>query len=127
MTAMGVQGFVLHGNTAARGGARIEVSQLVHVNFDREAAFVLNLSEGGMAIQAMAVLEPGHSLDFSFPLPETSTAIHGQARIIWSDRSGRAGLLFTDMPALDRLQLRNWVFTQQHGDPQQASLERKPS
>ncbi len=123
---MGVQGLVLHGNTAARGGARIEVTQLVHVNFEREAAFVLNLSEGGMAIQAMDVLKPGHSLDFSFPLPDTSTAIHGHARIVWSDRSGRAGLIFTDMGPFDRLQLRNWVFAQQHGDPRPAPVQRKP-
>jgi hypothetical protein len=94
--------------TNARG-ARIEIDPLVYIDCPEKSAFLLNLGEGGIAIQAMDVLQPGRSLHFSFPLPESESAIGGQARIVWSDQSGRAGLQFVNMTPLDELKLASWI------------------
>jgi PilZ domain len=90
-------------------GLRIEPPQLVHVSVPGEPAFILNLSERGMAIQAMEILEPGRTLHFAFPLPESGSRVEGVAKIVWADRSGRAGLEFTEIPEFDRFLLRQWV------------------
>ncbi len=81
----------------------------VPVEWEGEAAFVLNLGECGMAVQAMEILAPNLSVDFAFVLPQTRTRICGKARIAWSDRSGRAGLEFTRIPELQRHRLRRWA------------------
>ena len=74
---------------------RIEVNEVVYVTGPREPAFILNLSEDGMAIQAMEILQPGQLLPFAFPLPDTKGEVRGAARIVWSDRSGQAVRLQT--------------------------------
>jgi hypothetical protein len=90
-------------------GARVDVKGLVYVSMLGESAFMLNLSERGMAVQAMEVLQPGCSLPVVFAIPETECEVQGLARIVWSDRSGRAGLEFTTVCELDQFRLRQWV------------------
>ena len=95
-------------------GLRVEIDPLVYVNFPNESAFVLNLSDRGMAIQTMDVLSPGQLYPFSFPLPETEGPIQGQARISWSDQSGRAGMEFIRLSDFDRQRLTQWVVQNGH-------------
>jgi hypothetical protein len=90
------------------------VKPLVYVDWPSEPAFLLNLSERGMAVQVTDVLRPGQSLPFAFPLPDTGAQVTGMARIVWTDRSGRAGLEFVDLPEYDRFRLRQWVGRQQN-------------
>lgn len=95
-------------------GVRVPVDPLVYVNFPEESAFLLNLSERGMALQCMDVLEPGRPYPFSFPLPETDAELRGEARIVWSDHSGRAGMEFVRLSEYDRLALTMWLSRQCH-------------
>jgi hypothetical protein len=100
----------LHSNVLAGcRGLRVEVKPVVYVNWTEEPAFLLNLSESGMAVQAMEILHPGRSLPFTFSLPDTSNEVRGVARIVWVDRSGRAGLQFLDIPEYDLFRLRQWI------------------
>jgi hypothetical protein len=106
---------------SASRGHRIDIDQLVHVSVPGAPdAFMLNLSECGMGIQAMDVLEPGRSVNFAFTLPARLSSIGSHndmtdnqlqvgARIAWSDRSGRAGLQFTQLSQSDRFRLHQWV------------------
>jgi hypothetical protein len=89
--------------------SRVEVDQLVYVSVPGESAFMLNVSEGGIAIQAMDIMKPGQSLPFAFPLPDTDIEVRGMATIVWSDRSGRAGLRFIEIGEFDRFQLQWWL------------------
>jgi hypothetical protein len=89
------------------------VKPVVYVRWPEETAFLLNVSESGMAVQAMAVLRPGLSLPFVFSLPGTGDEVRGIARIVWTDRSGRAGMQFVDVPEYDRFRLRQWIVRQQ--------------
>lgn len=105
---------IIGSTTEETRGMRVAVDPLVYVNFPKESAFILNLSDRGMAIQAMEVLEPGRSYRFSFPLPETDAEIHGSARISWADQSGRAGMEFVEVSAYDRSTLTQWVMRNRH-------------
>jgi len=97
-------------NSAVMRRQRVEITPLVYVDFPEESVFLLNLSERGMAIQAMDVLEPGRSCNFSFQLPENEQCeVSGNASIVWSDRSGRAGLEFREMSAAARFTLQRWI------------------
>jgi hypothetical protein len=42
-------------------------------------------------------------------LPGTEFLIEGRGDVIWADDSGRAGILFTELPASSRSQLKQWV------------------
>jgi hypothetical protein len=98
---------------AGSRGLRVEVKPVVYVSWTEEQAFLLNVSESGMAVQAMEILHPGRSLSFAFSLPDTSNEVRGMARIVWVDRSGRAGLQFLDVPEYDRFRLRQWIVQNQ--------------
>ena len=95
-------------------GLRVPVDPLVYVNFPDESAFLLDLSENGMAVQCMDVLAPGHPYRFSFPLPDSIAELRGLARIVWSDTSGRAGMQFISLSDFDRLALKMWISRQCH-------------
>ena len=96
-------------SASTRRSARVEVQEIVYVNWPCEPAFILNLSDLGMGIQAMEVLEPGRSLSLAFPLPNSDGEIQGLARIVWADPSGRAGLEFLSVTEFDRLRLQRWM------------------
>lgn|SRR5512142_2998455 len=88
---------------AERHSVRLEVDRLVYVELPDERAFMLNVSDRGMAIQAMNILQPGSNFDFSILVPEVKDRMRASGRIVWSDRSGRAGVQFTDTFDLSRL------------------------
>jgi hypothetical protein len=89
---------------------RIEVKPLVYLTKTMDApGFILNLSEDGMAIQAMEVLQQGWRIEFQFPLPKAKFEISGSADVIWCDSTGRAGLKFAGLCEFDRFHLHRWV------------------
>ncbi len=92
-----------------RNNPRIEVSELVLLDVPGRPLFILDLCESGMAIQAMEILQPGKSFHFALTLPENGTELKGIAEIVWSDRSGRAGVRFADLLDSNRLRLRQWL------------------
>jgi hypothetical protein len=90
-------------------GPRVEVRQVVYVTWPGEPAFILNLSEGGLEIQAMEVLQLGRSFSIAFPLPDGNAEVQSRVRIVWADCSGRAGLEFVDVSEYDRQRLKQWM------------------
>jgi len=96
--------------TIRRRGSRIEVKPLVYLTKTTDTpGFLLNLSESGMAIQAMEILQQGWRIEFEFPLPKTKVEISGAADVIWCDSTGRAGLKFATLCEFDRYHLRRWI------------------
>lgn len=90
---------------------RIAVHRLAHVTLAGldEPAFLLDLSEGGMAVQALEPLAMGQSFAMSFLLPGTTTQISGTGQVIWADASGRAGLEFVELPEQHRVTVKDWI------------------
>lgn len=101
---------------------RVAVHHLAHVNVEGmpDPAFILDLSEGGMAMQLLAPIAPGQALSLSFVLPGTYTEINGWATVVWADPTGRTGVEFRDLSAQDRVALKQWVVERLQKFPQDA-------
>ena len=96
--------------TNRRWGSRIDVEPLVYLTKTTDTpGFLLNLSDNGMAVQGMEILQQGWRIEFRFPLPKTKIEISGAADVIWCDSSGRAGLKFAGLCEFDRVQLHRWI------------------
>ncbi len=90
-------------------GPRFDVQELVSVTMFGGPALLLNLGAGGIGIQAMEVLQPGCLYSLSFSLPDTESELQSLGKVVWSDKSGRAGLKFVAAPHLDRVRLQRWI------------------
>src|SRR5579862_4441780 len=71
---------------------------------------VIDINEEGMSIQTASPPEVNNSLNLSIDLSETKSFIHTTGQVVWSDRSGRAGIRFPNMPFASVRQLREWLF-----------------
>jgi TPR repeat protein len=71
---------------------------------------IVNISEEGMAIQTSSPLELIRNLNLCLDLSETKAYIHTIGQIIWSNRSGRAGIHFPAMPDACLRRLKEWLF-----------------
>lgn len=81
-------------------------------------ALVQNLTEDGISLQAAEELMPMRSLPFRFLLPGTTEVIRATGQIIWTDKTGRAGVLFTSIPAACRRDLAAWLQKHEAKRPQ---------
>jgi CheY-like chemotaxis protein len=102
-----------------RRSARHQTESLVYLRFGDlcpTPALVLDLNERGLSVQAAEPLPPTR-VPLRFILPGTEFLIEGRGDVVWSDDGGRAGILFTDLPASSRKQLKQWVSKRQknHG------------
>ena len=71
---------------------------------------VIDITEEGMSIQTASPPDVNSSLNLSLDLSETKSFIHTTGQVVWSDRSGRAGIRFPNMPFASVRQLREWLF-----------------
>jgi CheY-like chemotaxis protein len=90
---------------------RVAVQHLAHVEFSgmKDPAFILDLSEGGIAIQSLAPIQHGQSVKLSFQLPGTTQIVISTARVVWNDPTGRIGMEFDEISEIHRGQLKAWV------------------
>ena len=72
-------------------------------------SLVLDISEGGLALQAPEPLSMLPEIGFRFALPGGAHSIEGSGELIWADDIGRAGMLFTRLTAASRKYLRSWL------------------
>lgn len=86
-------------------------SGLISVDVEPQvsSALLVDISEGGFALQNLKAMDPGDTRDISFRLPDTVTKIKMSAIVVWTDGE-RAGLRVLRMedstPALTR-----WIQT----------------
>lgn len=71
---------------------------------------ILDINEDGIAIQAAPPLEPNRKVNLCLDLSETNASIQTTGLVVWSDRSGRAGIRLPTLPDASRKQLREWLF-----------------
>jgi CheY-like chemotaxis protein len=90
---------------------RVAVHHLAHVDIGgmKDPAFILDLSEGGVAIQSLAPMQHGQVLGLSFQLPGTTHKINATAKVVWNDPTGRIGMEFEDITDQCRGWLKSWV------------------
>jgi len=68
-----------------------------------------NVSEGGMAIRAVAPLVRGVSGKLTLALPDCRGTIEAKAELVWVDGNGRAGIRFIEVPKNSRELLDKWL------------------
>ncbi|MGH9522387.1 MAG: PilZ domain-containing protein [Terriglobales bacterium] len=90
---------------------RCVLDTLAYVRVDGldEKPMMLDISEGGLAIQALEPLEARRAFAVHFGLPGENEEFEAVATAVWSDPSGRCGLRFLGMPPVHRQRLRQWL------------------
>ena len=68
-----------------------------------------NLSEGGMAIRYPGEMPKEMISKIRITLPGTNVSLELKAEVAWADKSGRAGLRFTEVPQSSQHQLETWL------------------
>jgi CheY-like chemotaxis protein len=72
-------------------------------------AYLVDISQGGVALRLERPPEASDVVRLRFRLPGTPTVFASAAEVKWHNDRGRAGLSFTAMTALDRSALLAWL------------------
>jgi PilZ domain len=92
---------------------RQKIHNLAYVNLDQaNGGIIRNLSEAGIAIQAVAPLRANQQIYLRFELLSPRTRMEAAGRVAWADALGQAGVEFLSIPQRSRRQLKEWLFTQ---------------
>jgi TonB family protein len=94
-----------------RAAARQLLSTLVYLDIGSDnGGIVVNVSEGGLAIQAVSPIENDPALKLRILPQGRQSRIETEARIAWLGRGHKqAGLCFLGMPANLRAQIQEWI------------------
>src|SRR5271169_5411874 len=86
--------------------------RLVTVNLDNtDAGLMVDISEKGMAVQALARIKAGAATSLQFELPDTANRIEASGTVVWVDpASGRAGIRFESLSEAAAGCLRKWLW-----------------
>jgi TonB family protein len=94
-----------------RSCLRQSIRSLAYVELDEgNGGIILNLSEGGLAVQAVTSLMEDLLPSVRFQLAETESWIRANARITWTSESRKlAGLEFISLSDESRDRIREWL------------------
>ncbi|MBZ5570623.1 MAG: GAF domain-containing protein [Acidobacteriia bacterium] len=109
-------GATLRFHAGHRRCVRHQLNTPAHVSLARNSAShpidlheIVNLSELGMAIQAVSSLELNYDEEFCLDLSEMKGLVRVAGRVVWYDQSGRIGIQFAELPEMSRRALRGWL------------------
>jgi hypothetical protein len=93
-----------------RHALRQRVNTPAFASFDGvTGGMILDLSEEGMAMQALAPLEAQSLVPLHLSLGEPAAYLETTGYVAWADALGRAGVRFSDLPDEARARLRQWL------------------
>ena len=93
-----------------RHSLRQKVNTPAFASFDGvTGGMILDLSEDGMAMQALAPVEAHSDIQMNISLGEPAMLLETTGYVAWADALGRAGVRFSDLPDGARERLRNWL------------------
>lgn len=75
------------------------------------SVIMMDLSEGGTALQAPFPIPPNCKVYFQFFLPGTSGVVRLSGEVVWQS-SGRAGIRFVSVPQASQRLLKSWMQAQ---------------
>jgi hypothetical protein len=116
---------VLRSLRAARGfmplerrrSARRSAKSLVHFDLPGSLgypAMLLDVNATGMSVQTTGAIPLRDTVPFRLQLPQGGI-VRGAAEVLWTDSSGRAGLIFSKLAAQARQSIVDWLSSQQSG------------
>ena len=106
-----------------RRETRQPIETIAYLRQDEGAAYpaiVLDVNEGGFALQTAQPMQAGRDFRFWFWLPSTTTLIDGMGTIAWANSSGNAGIRFTAISSACSRELKMWLG--KRGSKRRASL-----
>jgi len=97
-----------HGN---RAHMRRKLSPMAYVELGQDnGGILLNLSEGGFAVQSALALTSREFSELRFQVPALQGWLTARGRIVWvSDSKKEAGIQFTELPGEARREIQQWV------------------
>lgn len=96
-----------------RRRGRYKMHSLAYVRLNQaNGGIIRDLSEEGIAIQAVAPLQLGQEVSLRFELLSPRLRMEITGRVAWADRTGQAGVEFLDISPKSRRLLKEWIFTQ---------------
>jgi TonB family protein len=111
-----------HGN---RAHLRRRLSPMAYVELGQDnGGILLNLGEGGFAVQSALALTSREFQALRFQVPAVQGWLTAGGRIVWmSDSKKEAGIQFTELPGEARREIQRWVLAE--GEPENTA-ERVP-
>lgn len=70
---------------------------------------MMNISEGGLALNTRVTFDPGAPVKAEFSLPGEPSAFDIDAEICWCDKKGRAGVQFRTFSPEQKVRLQDWL------------------
>jgi hypothetical protein len=92
---------------------RQTLRSLAYVKLDQgNGGIIRDLTESGMAIQAVGRLHPGQELDLRFDLIAPRVRVDARGRVAWADSGGQGGIQFLGLTPRMQRALRDWLLIQ---------------
>jgi periplasmic protein TonB len=97
-----------------RRHARQRIKSLSYLDLGPgNGGIVLNISEGGLAVQAVGIFIDNPMLRIDFQLPQSDQQLGANGLVAWTCESTReAGIQFVDLPEESRTLIKEWVSKQ---------------
>jgi|HubBroStandDraft_6_1064221.scaffolds.fasta_scaffold03538_8 hypothetical protein len=96
----------------ARTHYRHELRTLTYVTLDQaNGGIIRNLSHEGVAVQAVAPLQPEQRVRLRFDLRFPRLRVETSGQVCWARSSGQCGIRFVDLPARTSHQINEWIFS----------------
>jgi len=108
-----------------RQHARRKLAGMAYVELAQDnGGILLNLSEGGLAVQSALALSTREFPELRFQLPNMRGWLTAAGRVAWmSDSKKEAGIQFLDLHEHARAQIRMWVDNDGMGEPESVVAE----
>jgi len=91
---------------------RRQVRSLVYVKVNHgNGGIIRDLSETGIAVQAVAPLQVNEQVQLRFELLNPRVRVETSGRVAWADSSGQAGVEFRALSRRSQRSLKEWLFT----------------
>jgi hypothetical protein len=92
---------------------RQTVRSLAYVKLEQgNGGIIRDLTESGMAIQAVGRLQPGQEIELRFDLISPRVRVDARGRVAWADSSGQGGIQFLGVTPRVQRALRDWLLIQ---------------
>ena len=91
--------------------ARQQVKSLAYLDIGADnGGIVLNISESGVAVHAVSVLPAEPLVDLRLQLPRSSKRLETKGKVAWTSSTKKeAGVEFIELPEEVRLEIRDWL------------------
>ncbi len=104
---------LVQANPRRRRCPRQTLRSLAYVNLDQgNGGIIRDLTESGIAVQAVGALRPEQEVSLRFDLLSPRVRVETRGRVAWADPSGQAGIEFIGASPRVRRALRDWLLTQ---------------